>query len=98
MIRKLRKKFIAAAVVAVLLVLLVLIGSINVINYRSLVAQADQTLQILSENRGSFPRQMFREQDRPAGPGMPPDAETPPAAERKGGLFVSPRGGSKELA
>ena len=98
MIRKLRKKFIAAAVVAVLLVLLVLIGSINVINYRSLVAQADQTLQILSENRGSFPRQMFREQDRPAGPGTPPDVETPPAAERKGGLFVSPRGGSKELA
>ena len=65
MIRRLRKKFLAAAIVAVFLVLLLLIGAINVLNYRSLVLDADGTLQILADNQGSFPRQMFREQDQP---------------------------------
>ena len=64
MIGRLRKKFIAAAIVAVFLVLLVLIGSINVLSYRSLVTDADGTLQILAENKGSFPRQMFRQESR----------------------------------
>ena len=41
MIHKLRKKFIIAAIVTVVLVLLVLIGAINVLNYRSLVTEAD---------------------------------------------------------
>ena len=90
MIRKLRKKFIAAAIVSVFLVLLVLIGAINVLNYRALVADADGTLQILAENGGSFPWQMFREQDRPA------ELQPPPSDER-GGLFGERRG-SGELA
>ena len=92
MIKKLRKKFLAAAIVAVFLVLLVLIGSINLLNYRSLVSDADGTLQILAENKGSFPRQMFREQDRPTEP-LPP-----PTDERDGGPFDARRGGSGELA
>ena len=91
MIRKLRKKFIAAAIVAVFLVLLVLIGAINVLNYRSLVTEADGTLQILTENKGSFPRQMFREQDRPA------ELPTPPN-EGNAGPFNGRRGGNGELA
>ena len=98
MIRTLRRKFIAAAIVAVFLVLFLLIGSINVLNYRSLVTQADRTLQILSENRGSFPRQMFREQDRPADPELPSDAAVPPLGENRGGFFNPQRGDSKELA
>ena len=64
MIRKLRKKFLLAALVAVFLVLLVLIGAINILNYRSLVAEADETLQILASNGGAFPRQMFRRRKR----------------------------------
>lgn len=91
MIRRLRKKFIAAAIVAVFLVLLVLIGAINVINYRSLVSDADGTLQILTENKGAFPRQMFREQDRPS------DMQAPPN-EGKNGPFNERRGGIGELA
>ena len=75
MIRKLRKKFIIAAIIAVIIVLLILIGAINIINYRSLVTEADTTLQILADNDGAFPRQMFRDQDRPDGPGMRPDRE-----------------------
>ena len=92
MIRKLRKKFIVAAIIAIFLVLAVLIGAINVLNYRSLVSDADGTLQILAENRGAFPRQMFREQDRPTEP-LPP-----PTDERDGGPFDARRGGSGELA
>ena len=91
MIRALRKKFIAAAIVAVFLVLLVLIGSINVLSYRSLVTDADGTLQILAENKGSFPRQMFREQDRPSEMQAPPNGEN-------SGPFNERRGGSGELA
>ena len=67
MIGKLRKKFMLAAIAALVLVLALLIGAINVLNYRSLVAEADDTLQILADNRGSFPLQMFREADRPNG-------------------------------
>ena len=44
MIGKLRRKFIIAAIISVFLVLGVLIGSINVLNYRSLIADADRTL------------------------------------------------------
>ena len=86
MIRRLRKKFIAAAIVAVFLVLLVLIGAINALNYRSLVSEADGTLQILAENRGSFPRQMFREQDRPPDKQAPPnEGNNAPLGERRWG-------------
>ncbi len=91
MIGRLRKKFIAAAIVAVFLVLLVLIGSINLLNYRSLVSDADGTLQILAENKGSFPRQMFREQDRPSEPQTPPN-------EGNNNPFGERRGDSRELA
>ena len=98
MIKKLRRKFIVAAIIAVFLVLLVLIGSINVLNYRNLVSEADGTLQILAENKGFFPQQMFREPDRPADPAAPPDTALPPAEEARGGFFGPQRGGSRELA
>lgn len=104
MIKKLRKKFILAAIVAVVLVLLLLIGAINVLNYRSLVVEADETLQILAENRGSFPWQMFREQDRPNAPELPDEPEppadmgVPPGEDGRGGSFDFRRGGFGELA
>lgn len=55
MIRKLRKKFILSAMLAVVLVLFVLVGAINVLNYRKIVTDADQVLNILADNNGSFP-------------------------------------------
>ncbi len=89
MIRRLRKKFLLAAVAAVFLVLLVLIGSINAINYQSLVREADSTLEILVQNKGAFPRQMLRPLGQPG--------EAPP----DGGPYDAPemrRGGFGELA
>ena len=81
-----------AAVAAVFLVLLVLIGTINILNYRSLLSQADETLQILSSNHGAFPRQMFREQDRL------PDTPPPEPEENHENMLRGKRGGYGELA
>lgn len=63
MIRRLQKKFISVAVLSVFIVLLILIGTINIINYRNMVTEADNTLEILAAYRGYFPiqfRSMFR--------------------------------------
>ena len=54
MIRKLRVKFVAAAMLSLLAVLAVLMGSVNLINYRSVVSDADAVLALLAENGGSF--------------------------------------------
>ena len=92
MIRRLRKKFIFAAAAAVFLVLLVLIGTINILNYSSMIRQADETLQILSANKGSFPRQMLRtRQERQEG-------EIPPPEEERNGFFGGRRSEYGELA
>ncbi len=90
MIRRLRKKFLLAAVASVFLVLLLLIGAINGFNFRSLVSEADATLEILALNKGVFPRQMLRPQEEPAAREAQPELpEGRPEARR---------GGSGELA
>ena len=55
MIRTLRMRFICIAMLAVALVLLLIIGSINLLNYRNVVRDADTILTILQENGGRFP-------------------------------------------
>lgn len=55
MIRKLQRKFVLAAMLSLLIVLGLLIGLINVLNYRILVREADDTLQMLSEIDGNMP-------------------------------------------
>jgi len=92
MIRKLRKKFILVAVLSVFLVLSVLIGAINVLNYRSMVREADGTLDILSRNNGAFPGQMFRPQDLPQElPENPPNGVPPDLPE---GMMAPPQDGT----
>ena len=87
MIGKLRRKFLLAAIVAVFLVLFLLIGAINALNYRSLVAEADETLQILAANKGAFPGQMFRPLDRMPDelPQLPEEGREGPGNARRGG-------------
>ncbi len=55
MIRKLRRRFIATAMLAVMLVLLCLISIINVVDYRTITNRADVLLDLLVENNGTFP-------------------------------------------
>lgn len=55
MIRKLRYKFIALSMAVLFLVLLIILGSINILNYRNIVSEADSILAVLKENDGKFP-------------------------------------------
>lgn len=55
MIKKLRVKFVLAAMISVAIVLLLLLGTINLFGYRKVVSDADQILDVLQENGGVFP-------------------------------------------
>lgn len=54
MIKKMRIKFIVASMASLFLVLFIILSSINILNYREIVATADFTLSILAENNGAF--------------------------------------------
>ena len=55
MIRKLKTKFIALAMTALFALLAVIVVGMNLINYNAVVSEADATLELLSQNKGSFP-------------------------------------------
>jgi signal transduction histidine kinase len=66
MIKKLQRKFVLAAMLSLFIVLAALITVINVLNYRSVVAEADGTLEMLSEMDGNaHGRFTFGEGDAP---------------------------------
>lgn len=54
MIKQLQKRFILAAMLSLALVLTVIIGSGSIMNYYTIVSQADETLITLAENNGTF--------------------------------------------
>ena len=58
MIGKLRRKFIIISMLSVTLVLVVLIASINIFNFKEVIRDADDVLNILSSNEGTFPDDM----------------------------------------
>ncbi len=58
MITKLRRKLILAAMASLLAVLAAVIIAAGVLNYRSIVTEADQKLQILVDNNGDFPEEI----------------------------------------
>ncbi len=55
MILKLKFKFIVLSMTALLVLLTVIVAGMNIINYTSVVDEADSVLSILSQNRGVFP-------------------------------------------
>jgi signal transduction histidine kinase len=55
MIKKIRKKFIVIAMLAVILVLLVIMGLVNILNYNSMIKDADEIMNLLVGNDGKFP-------------------------------------------
>lgn len=65
MIQKLRRRFIAAAMLALTIVLIVLLGTVNLVSFRKTVSDADTLLELLSENQGAFPMHMFRGKELP---------------------------------
>lgn len=74
MIRKIKIRFLILAMSTLFVLLAAIITGMNLINYNSLVAEADQTLGMLSENKGTFPD--FGKDRKPA---LPPfmSMETP---------------------
>ncbi len=81
MIKKLRTRFTALAMLSMFLVLAILIGGINIINYRNVVSEADSLLEELAANNGAFP---LRDSTDPAfapGGGIPMDPAFAPEGE-----------------
>lgn len=56
MIKKLRRKFVAVAMLSLFIVLLIIIGTVNILNYTRMADDAQRTINILKENDGSFPK------------------------------------------
>lgn len=54
MIKKLRWKFIAVAMISIIVVLMVIIGTITLINYNKTVDNIDKVLTVLVDNNGKF--------------------------------------------
>ena len=55
MIKKLKRKFVALSMVSLFVLLAVIVAGMNLINYTSVVRDADEVLTLLSQNRGVFP-------------------------------------------
>ena len=64
MIKKLKLKFVFLCVGLLTALLAMIVITMNIINYRSIVNDADDILNIISDNQGSFP-------------GKNPDEESP---------------------
>lgn len=62
MIRKLRMKFIAISMISTMTVLFLIIGSINLLNYREMSTNADAILNIMIENDGRLPDDIYKSQ------------------------------------
>lgn len=58
MIKKLRIKFIVLSMVAVFVLIAIIVAGMNIINYRAVVNEAQETLFYLAKNKGSFPEMM----------------------------------------
>ena len=56
MIRRLRIRLTLVAAASLLGVLLLIMGTVNILNYRQILREADQILNILKENQGKFPQ------------------------------------------
>ena len=55
MIKKLRGRLVGVSMLSLLIVLLTIVSTASLLNYRQLVAEADEILDFLAENGGSFP-------------------------------------------
>lgn len=55
MIQKIRIRFIAVAMAALFVLLAVIITGMNIVNYKSIVRDADTKLEMLTQNKGRFP-------------------------------------------
>ncbi len=74
MIKKLRIKFITLSMLALFLLLSVIVAGMNLLNYKSVIDDADQTLSIIANNRGEFPEMDKLDGKEPLPPHVSPEA------------------------
>lgn len=72
MIKQLRFKFVAIAMISMLMVLTLIMGGINVANYANINNTTDMRLNIIAENDGTFPQELNHSTKNPVS-----SAETP---------------------
>lgn len=60
MIKKLKLRFIVLAMISLFVLLSVIVAGMNIINYSTVVAEADEILSLLSENNGAFPDRFIK--------------------------------------
>ena len=73
MIKKLKLKFLTLSMSALFILLSVIVSGMNIINYNSVIQEADSVLSVISQNKGTFPENSFKPDK------LPPhfSAETP---------------------
>ena len=71
MIRKLRIKLILVSMCSLMAVLSLILGGINFLYYREVVSDADDTLEFLMENGGTFPKQEWENDKVAFSPELP---------------------------
>ena len=87
MYKELKNRFIATSMIVVSLVLFSLVSITNFINYRSMYNRADFVTQLISQNKGQFPRDLSNGQDTFSQYGITPES---PYATRYFSVFSSP--------
>ena len=73
MINKLKRKFILLSLTALLTLLVVIVAGMNVLNYNTVVREADMVLTMLSDNGGKFPDKFGGGKDPFGMPPMSPE-------------------------
>lgn len=86
MIQKLKIRFISLAMIALFLLLFLILTGMNLVNYRSIISDVDAKLEILSNNKGTFP-EFHTDRKKPMPRNMTP--ETPYESRYFSVLFSS---------
>ncbi|MEA4894974.1 MAG: HAMP domain-containing sensor histidine kinase [Oscillospiraceae bacterium] len=89
MIKKLQRRFIIISVCAVSAVLFVIMSGICVSNYTEIIADADSTLEMLTENNGNYPKFDKNIKDGDFGTGSRPGQTMSPEAPFETRFFVA---------
>lgn len=55
MLKKLKIKFLIATIITLIIVIGVIVGTINILNYSSVIREADDILAVIMDNSGKFP-------------------------------------------
>lgn len=89
MIKRLRRKFIAACMLSLTIVLTVILGGVNLMSYYKVVSDADAILSLLDANGGAFPKSHSWQEEKPAGD-LSPDSTPPGKKDPFGQRGMSP--------